>query len=133
MSKLAVGVVSVFALTFSVLSFAQTPPGPTSILKERTTEIPKVPEHEARMMVADLAPGAAGRWHTHPAPVFIYVVEGTVVYEIEGREPREYKAGMGFMEPSKVKNRVVNKSASEKVKLLAFQLSDPNAPFMAAE
>ena len=133
MSKLAVGVVSVLALTFSVLSFAQTPPGPTSILKERTTEIPKVTEHEARMLVADLAPNAAGRWHTHPAPVFIYVVEGTVVYEIEGREPREYTAGMGFMEPSKVKNRVVNKSASEKVKLLAFQLSDPNAPFMAAE
>ena len=133
MSKLAVGVVSVLALTFSVLSFAQTPPGPTSILKERTTEIPKVTEHEARMLVADLAPNAAGRWHTHPAPVFIYVVEGTVVYEIEGREPREYKAGMGFMEPSKVKNRVVNKSASEKVKLLAFQVSDPNAPFMAAE
>jgi len=133
MSKLAVGVVSVLALTFSVLSFAQTPPGPTSILKERTTEIPKVTEHEARMLVADLAPNAAGRWHTHPAPVFIYVVEGTVVYEIEGREPREYKAGMGFMEPSKVKNRVVNKSASEKVKLLAVQLSDPNALFMAAE
>jgi len=133
MSKLAVGVVSVLALTFSVLSFAQPPPGPTSILKERTTEIPKVTEHEARMLVADLAPNAAGRWHTHPAPVFIYVVEGTVVYEIEGREPREYKAGMGFMEPSKVKNRVVNKSASEKVKLLAFQVSDPNAPFMAAE
>jgi quercetin dioxygenase-like cupin family protein len=133
MAKLAVGAVSVLALTFSVLSFAQTPPGPSSILKERTAEIRKVPEHEARMVVAELAPNAAGGWHTHPAPVFIYVIEGSLVYEIEGREPREYKAGMGFMEPSKVKNRIVNKSASEKVKVVAVQLSDPNAPFMAAE
>jgi quercetin dioxygenase-like cupin family protein len=85
------------------------------------------------MVAAELAPNTAGRWHTHPAPVFIYVIEGTVVYEVEGREPREYKAGMGFMEPSKLKNRVVNKSTSEKVKLVGFQLSDPSAPFMVAD
>jgi hypothetical protein len=65
--------------------------------------------------------------------VFIYVIEGSVGYEIEGREPREYKADMGFMEPSKVRNRVVNKSASEKMKVVAFQLSDPSTPLMAAE
>lgn len=61
------------------------------------------------------------------------MIDGSIVYEIEGREPREYKAGTGFMEPAKVKNRVVNKSASEKVKLVAFQVSDPSAPFMARD
>ncbi len=88
---------SVLALTFVVMSFAQTPPAPSSLLKERTTDIPKVREHEARMVAAELPPNTAGRWHTHPAPVFIYVIDGSLVYEIEGREPREYKAGMAFI------------------------------------
>jgi quercetin dioxygenase-like cupin family protein len=130
MMRLVVVAFSVFALGGTALSFAQTPPGPSSVLKERTSEIPKAAEHEARMVVAEIAPQTEGRWHTHPAPVFIYVIEGNLVYEIEGREPREYKAGMGFMEPSKVRNRVVNKSGSEKVRVVAFQVSDPNTPFM---
>ena len=122
--------VSIFALFVAAFSFAQTPAGPSSVLKERTAEIPKVSEHEARMVVAEIPPNTAGRWHMHPAPVFVYVIEGNLVYEIEGREPHDYKAGMGFMEPSKVKNRVVNKSGTEKVRVVAFQLSDPNIPFM---
>ena len=123
--RLVVVALTISALLVTALSFAQTP-----VLKERTTEIPKVAEHEARMVVAEIPPQTEGRWHTHPAPVFIYVIEGSLVYEIEGREPREYKAGMGFMEPSKVKNRVVNKSATEKVRVVAFQVSDPNTAFM---
>jgi quercetin dioxygenase-like cupin family protein len=130
MMRLVVITVTIFALFVTALSFAQTPAGPSSVLKERTAEIPKIAEHEARMVVAEIPPHTEGRWHTHPAPVFIYVIEGNLVYEIEGREPREYKAGMGFMEPSKVKNRVVNKSATEKVRVVAFQVSDPNSAFM---
>jgi quercetin dioxygenase-like cupin family protein len=131
MVKPLVVALSVLALTFAVMSFAQTPPAPSFILKERTTEIPKVSEHEARMVVAEVPPNTAGRWHTHPAPTFVYVIEGSLVYELEGKEPREYKAGAAFMEPSNAKNRVVNKSAGEKAKVVAFQVSDPNTPFIA--
>ena len=128
--KLTAVPVCIFAVFLAALSFAQPATGPSSVFKERTTEIPKVPEHEVRMVVAEIQPNTAGRWHTHPAPVFVYVIEGNLVYEIEGREPHEYKAGMGFMEPGKVKNRVVNKSGTEKVRVVAFQVSDPNTPFM---
>ena len=59
----------------------------TQVLKERTTEIPRGAEHEARIVVAEFAAGGASQWHMHHSPVFVYVLEGTLGYEMEPPEP----------------------------------------------
>ena len=44
---------------------------------------------------ADAGPGP----HRHSGPVFGYVLEGRILFELEGEEPREIAAGEAFWEP----------------------------------
>jgi quercetin dioxygenase-like cupin family protein len=52
-----------------------------------------VPGHEAFQVRVDFAPGAAFGRHTHPGEEIIYVLEGSLEYEIEGKPPATLKAG----------------------------------------
>jgi quercetin dioxygenase-like cupin family protein len=103
----------------------------TQVLKEKTTEIPRASEHEARIFSVDLTPGAAGFWHTHPAPVFIYVEKGVLTTEGESQEPKEIKAGQAFVDSADKKHRMQNKGG-EPVRLIVFQIADPSKPLHEA-
>jgi quercetin dioxygenase-like cupin family protein len=48
---------------------------------------------EAIQVRVDIAPGAAFPKHTHPGEEIIYVLEGTLEYEVEGKPPVALKAG----------------------------------------
>lgn len=52
-----------------------------------------VPGREAVQVRVDLDPGVAFGKHTHPGEEIIYVLEGTLVYEVEGKPPVTLKAG----------------------------------------
>jgi quercetin dioxygenase-like cupin family protein len=52
------------------------------------------------MQVVELPPADAGLGpHRHSGPVFGYVLEGSILFELEGEEPREIVAGEAFWEP----------------------------------
>jgi quercetin dioxygenase-like cupin family protein len=99
------------------------------VFKQVTTEFPKGDQLEARMMTALIQPGSASPWHTHAAPVAVYVIDGTFTLELKGREPVVLKAGQGMLEPINVEMRAANRS-DEPVKVVIFQVSDPATPFM---
>ena len=48
---------------------------------------------EAIQVVVGLEPGVLAPKHTHPGEEIIYVLEGTLVYEVEGKPPVTLKAG----------------------------------------
>jgi quercetin dioxygenase-like cupin family protein len=51
-------------------------------------------------VTVDLEPGSAGAPpHRHPGPVFGYVVQGEVIFELEGEPERIVRAGDAFWEP----------------------------------
>ncbi|MGH6752369.1 MAG: cupin domain-containing protein, partial [Bradyrhizobium sp.] len=52
-----------------------------------------VPGHEAIQVRVDLAPGVAFGNHTHPGEEIIYVLEGALEYQVEGKPPVTLKAG----------------------------------------
>jgi quercetin dioxygenase-like cupin family protein len=52
-----------------------------------------VPGREAVQVRVDIAPGVAFPKHTHPGEEIIYVIEGSLEYEIEGKPPVTLKAG----------------------------------------
>jgi quercetin dioxygenase-like cupin family protein len=51
------------------------------------------PGREAIQVRVDLAPGVAFGKHTHPGEEVIYVLEGTLEYQIEDKPPVTLKAG----------------------------------------
>lgn len=62
---------------------------------------PAVPDgSHAMTQLVELPPADAGlEPHRHSGPVFGYVLEGRIFFELEGEEPREIVAGEAFWEP----------------------------------
>ncbi|MEU3793914.1 cupin domain-containing protein [Streptomyces fructofermentans] len=55
---------------------------------------------EARSIRVTLQPGDPGAPpHRHPGPIFGYVAEGEILFELEGQAPRVLKAGDALFEP----------------------------------
>jgi quercetin dioxygenase-like cupin family protein len=63
----------------------------------RRTELQRhdlsAPGREAVQVRVDLAPGVAFGNHTHPGEEIIYVLEGELEYQIEGKPPVTLRAG----------------------------------------
>jgi quercetin dioxygenase-like cupin family protein len=51
------------------------------------------PGREAVQVRVDFEPGAAFGRHTHPGEEIIYVLEGALEYQVEGKPPMTLKAG----------------------------------------
>ena len=52
-----------------------------------------VPGREAVQVRVDIDPGVAFGRHTHPGEEIIYVLDGSLEYDIEGKPPMTLKAG----------------------------------------
>ncbi|MDX3054320.1 cupin domain-containing protein [Streptomyces sp. NE06-03E] len=51
-------------------------------------------------VIVEVPPGDAGAApHRHSGPVFAYVLEGELIFELEGEPERVIKAGQAFWEP----------------------------------
>jgi len=88
------------AVGMSVLGAQQPPSAKRTVLLKKDMQIPG---REAVMILSELPPGAAEGRHTHPAEVFVYVLEGSVSYEEEGKPAVTHKAGDAFaIEPGKI-------------------------------
>ena len=59
------------------------------------------PGREAIQVRVDLAPGVAFGKHTHPGEEVIYVLEGTLEYQLEDKPPVTLKAGEVLVPPSR--------------------------------
>jgi quercetin dioxygenase-like cupin family protein len=62
---------------------------------------PFIPEGvHAMTVVVDYPPGSAGSPpHRHSGPAFGYMLEGEMLFELEGEPPRVIRAGEAFWEP----------------------------------
>src|SRR5919204_3329924 len=70
---------------------AQQSPVKRTMLQQK--DIEGMPEKEAIMYVAELAPGAVSGRHFHPGPGLAYVLQGALVLEPDGHAPMTLKAG----------------------------------------
>jgi quercetin dioxygenase-like cupin family protein len=58
------------------------------------------PGSDAMMRLVEVPPGDPGLGpHRHSGPVFGYVVEGEILFELEGEAPYKLTAGQAFSEP----------------------------------
>ncbi|MEV4604553.1 cupin domain-containing protein [Amycolatopsis sp. NPDC049253] len=77
-------------------------PGSGSTYDNLLTQTPPFVPEGAHFMVGTVSipPGDPGSGpHRHSGPVFGYVLEGEILFELEGEEPYPIKAGEAFWEP----------------------------------
>jgi quercetin dioxygenase-like cupin family protein len=96
-----------------------------------TKDLTDVPGREVMMITVEKGPGGADPIHRHNAQGFIYVLEGSIVMQVDGGKEVTLTSGQTFYEsPSDV--HVVGRNASDTkpVKFLVFLVKDKGAPVL---
>jgi quercetin dioxygenase-like cupin family protein len=97
----------------------------TEVLRE---DMARMNGKEAHMWLAEISPGAATGKHSHPTPRFVYVIEGSVAVEMDGKPTQIFKTGEGFQEMPGVAHNFRNASTTEAAKALGFQIAERDQP-----
>ncbi len=117
--------VSVVAFALGVLSgptlSAQDPLKQGTILQR--TELVSAKGTEAILVLRDLPPGGESGKHTQSGNEIVYIVEGSVILEVQGKPPVTVKAGEAFQTVAGEVHNVKNASASAHGKALAFYIA----------
>jgi quercetin dioxygenase-like cupin family protein len=103
---------------------------PQLLLSEIVQGMPKGEKQEVRVLTANFQPRDKTLFHTHRFPVTVYVLEGAFTLEMEGREPITVKAGQALTMPAHVKMTGYNRSSTDPLRLVLFNVSDPDTPYL---
>ena len=103
---------------------------PKLLLSEVIQGMPKGDKQEVRVLTASFKPRDKTMFHTHRFPVTVYVLEGAFTLEMEGSEPVTVKAGEAIVMPSHVKMTGYNRSSTDPLRLVIFNVSDPGTPYL---
>ncbi len=110
-------------------SLAQDAPTPAVVKPLLTETVTGVRGKEVTMSTVEYLPGGESLPHRHDAEVFVYVLEGSVVMQVDGKEPVTLLPGQTFHErPSDIHRVSKNASATEPAKFLVFMLKDKGKP-----
>lgn len=92
-----------------------------------TLVYPKTEKPEVVSVVGVLESGGRTALHQHPVPVFVYVLEGDLEVQTEGKAVRSYKAGEAFLESVGRWHQAFNKT-DKPVKLLVLFVGEEGKP-----
>ena len=106
-----------------------------AITTVQTVKPPVIPtDAEVMTMVIEWPAGSAGAPpHRHPGgPSFGYVLEGEMLFELEGEEPRVIKAGEAFWEPGGdiIHYSDANNRSDIALRFLVTMICVPGAPML---
>ena len=82
---------------------------------------------QVTVMTVDIAPGAGTGWHSHPMPVYAYVMAGQLTVEIERGKTAEFREGDAIIEVVNLRHNGTN-HGKVPVKLLVFYLGAKDVP-----
>jgi len=94
-------------------------------------DLPGMPGKEGLMITVEYPPGGSDPIHRHNAHGFIYVLEGSVVMQVQGGPPTTLTPGQTFYEgPNDVHVVGRNASSTQPAKFLVLLLKDKGAPVL---
>ncbi|GHO99586.1 hypothetical protein KSF_096340 [Reticulibacter mediterranei] len=107
-----------------------TPQAQVPVLLEETVQVHD--PVQVSVLTVTLEPGAQGAPpHRHPGPVFGFVVEGDILFEMRGHAPRTYKQGEVFYEPYGCVHLLANNpSPFSRAIFVAILLGEPGQPIL---
>jgi quercetin dioxygenase-like cupin family protein len=88
-----------------------------------------VPGWEAIQVRVDFDPGKTAPNHKHPGEEIIYVLEGTIVYQLEGKPPVTLKRGDVLFVPAGVVHSATN-AGKDNAAELATYVVEKNKPLV---
>jgi quercetin dioxygenase-like cupin family protein len=139
--RIALQIASTFPLTVALAGTASkaahaqgsgsTGPKFTQLLR-RDLEGQANQVQESIVIVAEFQPGQGSPWHNHPgAQEILYVLEGSVTAEVEGRAAATIKAGEVTLIPAEVPHMVRNDGTSVPARaLVTYSRADKEKPLL---
>ncbi|HEX6102945.1 MAG TPA: cupin domain-containing protein [Alphaproteobacteria bacterium] len=92
------------------------------------SELAGMAGHQGVLYRAELGPGAAAPKHTHPGDEFLYIAEGTVIIQPDGKQPVTLKAGDSIHMPMGTAHTARNPDSSARTVVIAFLVSESGKP-----
>ncbi len=124
---LTVGIV-VGALGARLLNAQQAEVATTDVL---TAHLAGMGGKEGLVQFVEIAPGAATPKHYHPGDEIAYILEGSILLEIDGMSPLAAKAGEALHVPAQRVHAGKNASATAPLKILVFRIHEKGQPVTA--
>jgi quercetin dioxygenase-like cupin family protein len=94
-------------------------------------DLTDIPGREVMMITVEKAPGGADPIHRHNAQGFIYVLEGSIVMQVDGGKEVTLTPGQTFYEgPDDIHVVGRNASSTKPVRFLVFLVKDKGAPVL---
>lgn len=120
----------VMIFVFVCLVFGGTAMGQEPKVTElMTKELQDAPNKEVLMITVEYPPGGKDPVHRHNAHGFIYVLEGTIVMQVQGGKEVTLTPGQTWYEgPADVHVVGRNASTTKPAKFLVFLLKEKGAP-----
>jgi quercetin dioxygenase-like cupin family protein len=91
------------------------------------TELKAAPGWEAILVLRELAPGVESGKHTQAGNEIVYIEEGSVIFEAQGKPAVTLKAGEAFTTSAGEVHNVKNASSTAPAKALAFYIAKKGA------
>lgn len=91
------------------------------------TAVAGEPEMEAILVLRSVPSGGESGWHTQSGTEIVYILEGSVVFEVKGKPAVTLKAGEAFQTSAGDVHIVKNTSKSAPAKALAFYVAKKGA------
>jgi len=82
---------------------------------------------EITVVKVDIKPGAETGWHSHPVPLYAYVLEGDLTVEVKGGKTYQFSAGDAIVEFVNIPHNGKNFGATPVV-LIAFYTGEIGTP-----
>jgi len=94
-----------------------------SLLQQDAT----IPGFQAAVTIVEIPAGTSEIRHTHPGPLTVYILEGTLILEHEGRPNATVQAGEAVLVEAGKIHRGINTGATP-VRLVATLISEKGKP-----
>ena len=114
---------------FSGIALLSYPAAGAEVAMLFKQELADMPGKAGQLLTVEFAPGEVSAPHRHNAHTFVYVLEGSVVMQVQGGEAKTLTAGQTFYEnPDDIHTVANNASDTEPAKILVFFIKDSDAP-----
>jgi len=106
---------------------AAAQPSPLTRTVLQTKPLASAPGHDGILVLAELAVGAAAPRHMHPGEEFVYVLEGTGTFDMQGQPMLAITAGDSFVIPANTPH-VAKNTGNVPIKLLSTYILESGKP-----